>query len=162
MISTANTHNMSGWDPNPTTFYLLEARTKQGWDEFLPGEGLLITKINFNRGSWNYNQVNINSRAFGVDILEAVANTGKLGAATDAYPAGATQWTGYADHEVTDIRRDATTGAITFKYRGGDQTPTENVEVNESNASARKVLRNGQIQILRKDGKVYNILGIQL
>lgn len=162
MISTTNTHNMSGWEPNPTTYYLLEVRTSDGWDAHLSGPGMLITKVNFNKYNWTNNQVNNNSSSFGMDILEAKTNTSRFSAATDAYPAGATQWTGYADHEVTEITRDATTGAVSFKYRGGTTTQIENIENAEGKANNRKVLRNGQIYILREDGKTYNLLGIQL
>lgn len=162
MISTTSTHNMSGWNPDPTTYYLLETRTLEGWDTYLPGPGMLITKVNFNLSNWAYNNVNNNSGSFGMDILEAKTNSSNYGAKTDAYPAGATEWTAYADHEVTEITRDTMTGAVSFKYRGGVPTPIEAIENEEVKAGNRKVLRDGQIHIIREDGKVYNILGIQL
>ena len=171
LISTGSTHNLSGWNPDPTTFYLLETRTLDGWDEFLPGPGLLITKVTFNKYNWAYNQVNNTAGSLGIDILEADgkapsyvkgSDNGYHGKTTDAYPAGATQWTAYADHEITDITRDATTGAVSFKYRGGVATLIEDIESSEMKDNRRKVLRDGQIYILREDGKVYNILGIQL
>lgn len=159
LISTANTHNMSGWNPNPTKYYLLEVRTQEGWDIALPGPGMLITKVDFVYNNWIYNKVNNNGRAFGMDILEADENVSRYGLPTDAYPAGATEWTAYEDHEITDITLNETTGAVSFKYRGGKQTPVENVSVGDGTPA--KILRNGQVVIVR-EGKIYSITGAQL
>ena len=156
MISTTNTHNMSGWSPNPATFYLLENRKKEGWDEYLYGEGLLITKITYSLTMWKSNSVNNNASSMGVDLLEAKANTTKYPAATDAFPAGATEWTGYENHEVTDIERDSQ-GVITFAYRGGKQTPTENIKIDSKNNSF-KILKEGKVVIIR-NGRSYDLMG---
>lgn len=157
MISTANTHNMSGWNPSPTEYYLLEARNKEGWDTYLPGEGMLITKVTFSSTTWHANTVNNNYRSMGIDIMEAASNTTRGGKATDAYPAGATQWTGYQDHEVTEITRDANTGVVSFKYRGGGSTTAiENKQ--DDHARCTKVIRDGQLLILR-GGKTYDLQG---
>lgn len=162
LISTANTHNMSGWNPNPTEFYLLEAHNQDGWDTYLAGEGMLITRIRYNSSTWHSNAVNTNYRALGIDILEAKENTAKTkrGAATDAYPAGATEWTDYEDHEVTNIIRDAQTGVIQFSYRGADvPTGIENVQWdNEQRTKVTKVIRDGQLYLLYK-GTMYNVQG---
>ncbi len=156
LISTANTHNMSGWNPNPTTFYLLEVRTLTGWDEYLPGPGMLITKVDFVYSNWIYNRVNNNGRAFGMDIIEAKENTTNYAAYTDAYPAGATEWTAYSNHEITDITRDATTGAVSFKYRGGVPSAVE--DVTSEDGKPRKIMRNGQVVIVREE-KIYDLTG---
>ncbi|MBO5975034.1 MAG: M6 family metalloprotease domain-containing protein, partial [Paludibacteraceae bacterium] len=65
------THNLDGETPNPELFYMFENRQKVGWDAYLPGHGLLVTKINYNSSSWTRNAVNNNSAAMGIDILEA-------------------------------------------------------------------------------------------
>ena len=62
-------------DPYPSTFYLLETRKKEGWDAYLAGEGLLVTKIQYNSYRWQNNMVNNNANSMGVDIIEAKANT---------------------------------------------------------------------------------------
>ena len=156
LISTANTHNMSGWDPNPKEYYLLEARKREGWDLYLPGSGMMITKISYNSSNWKSNTVNNNARAMGVDIQEALLNTTSRGKDTDLFPVNraVTAWKGYADHEVTEITRQGE-GKIAFKYRGG----TEDLErIQSSDVSIQKVLRNGQIVIIRGD-KEYDLLG---
>lgn len=164
LISTNanNTHNLDGANPNPADFYLLENRPKTGWDAYLPGKGMLITKVSYFARDWLYNQVNNDSTLFGVDILEAKRNTGELGAATDAYPAGANQWTDFADHEVTNITLDKE-GIIHFSYRGAEAPGTEDVETVTGEGlqvTGQKILRNGQIYILR-NGKTYTILGYE-
>lgn len=156
LISSTDSHNLSGWDPNPTEYYLLETRKKEGWDLHLPGEGLLITKIRYDKDIWKSNTVNNDADAMGVDILEAMYNSTSKAKDTDAYPVGRliTSWTGCEGHEVTNIQRQAD-GSIYFLYRGG----TEDVErVQSSEVSIQKVIRDGQIIIIRGD-KEYTILG---
>ena len=162
LISTANTHNLVGWNPNPTTFYLLEVHNQDGWDMDLPGPGMLITKIQFNKNTWTGNTVNNNYRSMGVDILEAYSNTSVYGAATDAYPAGSNEWIDFEDHEITNIVRDPATGAVSFSYRNAPiPTDIEEVESRKSKAESRKVLKDGRIYILR-EGKTYDLLGFEI
>ena len=54
LISETGEHNLIGNDPSPTQFYMLENRKKVSWDAFVPGEGLLITKINYSYSTWNW------------------------------------------------------------------------------------------------------------
>ena len=44
--------------PNPNVFYLLENRQKAGWDAYLPGHGMLVTKVTYDSQKWKYNRVN--------------------------------------------------------------------------------------------------------
>ena len=157
MIVNGDSHNLVNNNPNPTTFYLLEARKQTGWDLKIPGPGMLITKIQYNASNWTYNSVNNDADNMGVDILEAKANTGSKALATDAYPAGATQWTAFSGHEVTDIVKNSN-GSISFSYRGAEKPNPEAVEEVESEVKAVKRLRDGKIVIVR-DGKEYDILG---
>ena len=166
LLCSGNSHNLSGYNPNPSTFYLLEARNKTGWDTFIPGEGMLITKIIFSSYYWSYNSVNYSPNEMHIDILEADGlapsysagdrTNGWFGKATDAFPAGATSWTVFANHELTDITRDAN-GTIHFKYRGGTPT-TEVVEQTTDNTKAQKILKDGRVVIVRGN-KTYDILG---
>ena len=164
LLCSGDTHNLVGNDPNPTTFYLLEARTQTGWDEFIPGEGMMITKISYNYNTWYMNEVNNSANSMGVDILEADGkapsyvkglDNGYKGKTTDLFPAGATEWTAFANHEITEITKDAD-GTIHFKYRGGSTTEIENIQNSET--SVQKILKDGRVYILR-GGKTYDILG---
>lgn len=161
VLLTANGTNVSNvLNPTPKTFYLLENRQKTGWDKYLPGEGLLITKISYNRTNWMYNQVNNSASAMGVDLMEAKTNTSNRGKITDAYPDGATSFTKITNYQVTNI--DLKDGIITFDVNGGGEEILLDVEtVQDGEEKARKIIRDGQVVIIR-GGKEYNIIGALL
>lgn len=52
-------------------YFLLENRQRVGFDTFLPGHGMLIWHIDFNRKRWNENTVNNNKDHQYVDLIEA-------------------------------------------------------------------------------------------
>jgi len=45
-------------DAYKNEYFILENRTQTGWDSALPGQGLLITYIDYDRGLWQANRVN--------------------------------------------------------------------------------------------------------
>lgn len=45
-------------DNDENEFYLLENRQATGWDEYLPGAGLLVTHVDYNSRAWLYNVPN--------------------------------------------------------------------------------------------------------
>ncbi len=51
-------YNFNPAYPSPSEYFVLEYRKKQGWDKFLPDEGLLIWHIDFNRDKWHLNTIN--------------------------------------------------------------------------------------------------------
>jgi len=155
LMCDSDVHNLDGVNPQPRTFYLLETRVKEGWDAYLPGRGMLITKIQYSPSRWKTNQVNNSESQMGVDIMEAKANTSYRAKSTDAFPAGADAFTKFEGHEITNIKRNTTNGNITFKYRGG----TEGVEsILYSEDSVQKILLDGQILIIRNN-KLYDLNG---
>ncbi len=121
LITSSGKHNMKGDSPNPQTFYVLENRQKTNWDKYLPGRGLLITKIQYNWNAWYYNSVNDNSRS----LIEIQAADGKLsinGDAYDTYPGGrkVTSFTpDYEQYTITEITEKDS--VIHFKFMGGGQ-----------------------------------------
>ena len=157
--------------PNPTVFYMLENRQQTGWDEFIPGHGLLVTQISYHYNWWRGNTVNYTSTQMGIDIMEADGLTptykqdnhfnGYFGKQGDAYPtATVTSFTQVSDYPVTNIKE--TNGVITFDVLGGgEEIPLETISTQPSEVSSRKILRDGQILIIRND-KLYDITGRQL
>lgn len=132
LISTTDQHNLIGNDPNPATFYLLENRQQTGWDKYLNGHGLMLTKVNYSYDKWDKNNPNNTESDMGVDIIEAQTNTSSTNKATDLFPAGATSYTGIADHPITDIKEE--NGIIYFSYKGGSdprETAIENIAEDE-------------------------------
>ena len=127
IVTTSATPNLKGNDPNPTTFYLLENRQQTGWDKYLPGHGMLLTKIAYSYTKWTENTVNNSKSSMGVDLIEADGsapsysennpNNGYSGKAKDAFPAGATSYTKITNRAITDIKES--NGVISFKFMGG-------------------------------------------
>lgn len=54
-----------------TEYFLFENRQQYGFDEFIPGHGMLIWHIDFNLKKWRNNTVNNNSAHQNVDLIEA-------------------------------------------------------------------------------------------
>lgn len=142
LISSNDQHNLIGNDPDPTTFYLLENRQQKGWDEHLPGHGMMLTKIQYSYSRWYQNTVNNSSSKMGVDLIEANGKTNEYGKATDLFPAGATAYTKITDHAIEEITE--VDGVINFKYKGG----VEETETAVGNTVAQE-------EVLA----IYNILG---
>ena len=67
-------HNMDGANPSPAQFFLLENRSDVNFDG-VPAEGLLITRIVYNKNLWNYNVVNNDKRNMGIEICCAAGTT---------------------------------------------------------------------------------------
>ena len=154
LLCEGDKHNLVGNDPNPTTFYIIENRKQEGWDEYLPGKGMLITKIKYSYSNWYNNTVNNSASNMGVDIMEAKTNTSDYASAKDAFPSGAKNWTAFTNHEVTGIALK--NHVIEFSYRGGeDHQAVENVE---ADAVATKVIRDGKVVIIR-NGVTYDLNG---
>jgi len=84
LISKTATHNLNGKNPNPTEFYMLENRQKTSYDSYLPGSGLLVTRITYYSPNWNSNTVN-NTTPKGVEIIKAGSTQ-----ASWAFPSGST------------------------------------------------------------------------
>lgn len=130
LISTTDEHNLIGNDPKPTTFYMLENRQQKEWDEYLPGHGLMLTKVQYSSKKWSENTVNNTASRMGVDLIEADGkepdyySNGYDGKASDLFPAGAKEYTKIEDHAIENITEKD--GMISFSYRGGgDNTATE-------------------------------------
>ena len=132
LISTTDQHNLIGNDPNPTTFYMIENRQQEGWDEHLPGHGMMLTKVQYNYNRWFQNTVNNSSSKMGVDLIEAKSNSDNQGKATDLFPAGARLYVGIEDHAIESI--EEVDGVIKFKYKGGVENPDTAIEDVEKTA----------------------------
>ena len=151
--------------PNTSTYFLLENRQRTGWDIGIPGDGLLLTKIDKPASNWY--GINSNPDNLRVDIIEADGltpdydpynlNNGYFGKPGDAFPAGATEYLGIADHAIEHITM--TDGVVYFSYRGAEPVWTATIQpVAERQTS--KIIRDGQLLIC-VDGRTYTVLGIQ-
>lgn len=116
--------------PVKSEYYILENRQQAGWDEYIPGHGLLVWHIDFDPQMWGLNIVNIEKQY--VDIVEADNEQNDYSRAGDAFPgtAGVTEftdtsvpsmktWSGLALHSpITDIKD--IDGVVSFAFKGGE------------------------------------------
>lgn len=130
IITQNGNHNLNGSNPNPKEFFTLENRQKTGWDSYLPGHGLLITLINYNANTWDFNMPNNDPNAMGVDIIEADGIASDNSLSGDPFP-GTSKRDYYEpklrsglniNKPITFIREND--GIITFRFMGGGDVPT--------------------------------------
>lgn len=113
-------------------YYVFENRQKKGWDEYIPGHGMLVWHIDYNESRWINNLVNTNSNHQYVDIVEADGKLDEETRAGDSFP-GTSHVTSFTDDTnpsmrswsgaplnkpITDIS-ESSDGIITFKVMGG-------------------------------------------
>lgn len=144
--------------PVPRVFYLLENRQKEGWDRYLKGSGMMITKVQWNRQRWEGNSVNDYSSDLGVDIIEAATNTSSYyDKSTDLYPAGSTEFTDIIAYQVTNIMMDER--IVYFDVNGGGDDVNLDVEkVQGGNAPFTKMIENGVLYLMY-NGTKYDVQG---
>ncbi len=148
LISTSDEHNLLGNDPKPTTFYMVENRQQVGWDEYIPGHGMMLTKIQYSSNTWMDNTVNNNARKMGVDLIEAdgktpdIYSSGFDGKEGDLFPAGATEYTAIEGHTIENIKEE--NGVIYFRFKGGVETSTEEVPSHEDIIAIYNILGQKQ------------------
>ena len=160
LISTTDEHNLIGNNPDPTKFYLLENRQQEGWDEYLPGHGLMLTYIQYSAKKWAENTVNNTAKNMGVDLIEANGKTSNQGKATDLFPAGASQYLAIPDHAIEAIEEE--NGVIKFKYKGGVEGEEDDEEEDEENKDDENQDDHadvGDITVNNNVIAIYNILG---
>lgn len=147
LVSSTGVHNLVGNNPNPTTFYLLENRQRKGWDLYLPGHGMLLTKVQYSYTKWANNVVNDTQSRQGVDLIEAggTPTSYRQGKTSDAFPRGATDYTEITNYPITDITESISdNGLIAFNFMGS--TPVENVWSDENDPIIAVFNTLGQLQ----------------
>ena len=78
---------------NENEYFILENRRKQGWDRYMPGEGLMITHITYDANRWWGNTVN-NEDVQLITIVPADNELSYYNESTDLWPqSGKTEFT---------------------------------------------------------------------
>ena len=70
-------------DPDADEYYLLENRQPDKWDSSLPGRGMLVWHIDYDRSIWIDNAVNNDASHYRIDIIPAA---GTRSSSTAPYP----------------------------------------------------------------------------
>jgi len=145
IITASGQSNLNGLSPDPREFYILENRQQEGWDEYLPGHGLMLTKIDFVKNKWESDEVNNVERHPCVDLIEADGsapkykadnpNNGYFGKQKDLFPAGATSYKMFSNKMFFENVKEQG-GVISFDFNGGVDKCTVNFSV--SNGTCAK------------------------
>ncbi len=106
-------------------YFLLENRRREGWDTYLPGEGMLIWHIHYDKGMWSTNTVNNDAYHQHVDLVEADGRATADSRTGDSFPGAAgvsshilKTWNGNLDKlPMTEIAENGE--MVTFKVAGG-------------------------------------------
>lgn len=72
--------------PNPNEYFLFENRQQRGFDAYLPGHGMLVWRINYNKTIWDNNVVNNSFMYQYVEIMEADGQPGGGTRPGDTFP----------------------------------------------------------------------------
>ena len=83
-LIAASKHNLMGKSPSPNEFFMIEYRTRTGWDAYLPGKGMLVWHIDYSAGAWADNTPN-NSDPMRMHLEEAGGRKSDS-SPSDAYP----------------------------------------------------------------------------
>ncbi len=156
-------------------FFLIENRQKEGWDGLLPGHGMLIWHIDYDKNVWSRNEVNNNQTHQRVDLVEANGTTGSTTWVTRRYPFPGTNkvtsftfdgtpsfqtWNGKdLGLPITNIKEE--NGVITFDVAGGGSDPASITSVTapqkvDCNVTGREVTvaAEGSVSITDLTGRV--------
>ena len=146
IVTETGEHNLDGGNPNPATYFLLENRQKTGWDRYLPGHGLMITKTIYNENNWYNNIPNNNRYLQGYDLIEAdgKAPINDYGKGGDLFPgtANVTSYSPYENYSVINVVEKG--GVISFSFVGEAEL---SVDEEISVATVVMVKRNGVCEL---------------
>lgn len=118
-------------------YYLLETRVNEidnTWDEYLPGQGMIITQIAYSQWKWTMNTINDDEDNMGVDLIEADGRTDYMidGKRGDAFPGlmNVTDFNVYDRFWLSGITFDEDAGTVSFNVKG-TSVGVENVFENQ-------------------------------
>ena len=116
-------------DKNADEYYMLEYRIKESWDAHMPGEGLMITHVDYDANAWYRNTVNNDANHQRMFLMAAEKLTtssdagafwpynGKNALTDDTTPAATVYTGGFMGKPITNITKG--NGVITFSFMGG-------------------------------------------
>lgn len=124
--------------PTPTVqyfpeYYVLETRTKSGWDSSLPEEGMLVWRIDFLKSAWSGNSVNTNGRSR-VNLISSGSRYAWPGSIDYMIPGdehyfNQTHPTAINSIFLTDMWYDSEQGVSHFAYNVITEIPSDKTEM---------------------------------
>lgn len=148
------------------TIYYIEYRTYSGWDQFLPGNGMLIWRVVYDSTDWYNNEPNNYSTRV---KLIAANGSNPYSTNTNGHDREDVPFPGLmkVDHftfwpgvEISDITPSTMTPGVSFRFTS--PFVPSGMELNTSSdrqPSATKRIENGQLVIILPDGRRINAIG---
>lgn len=151
----------------PNEFFMFESRKKEGWDKYLPAEGMLIWHIDYKQSIWEKNTVNNKLNHMRINLVEADGRKGPTTLKNDAYtsstpefsydsaPAYFQNWAGQdLGLPLTGIHQNADMSTTFFKVKGGVAEPTSvNMAYDEN---AKQLTWDNSAEAVTYELKIYN------
>ncbi len=142
--------------------YYVENRQQVGWDEYLPGHGLLVWYVNYDQSEWQNNTPNNTEYSPRYTLISATGSKKNLGTEADAYPGtkSKTTWNTITSKPISQITE--TNEVISFVYISDPTANTWNYEVVYENCAVSSdggtVIKGEQLQltIAPKNGYIIN------
>lgn len=129
-------------DANPDEYYLLEYRTKTGWDAYIAAEGIMIIHVDYNKTAWDNNTPNNISSHQRMTIIPADNVLSGYTNRYDLWPQGALDSLtnnsvppaqvfkgGYMNKPITGMTVDADRAIAGLWYMKSFETPTGDVNL---------------------------------
>ena len=126
-------------DKNRNEYYILENRNKTRWDAYIPGRGLLIIHVDYNKSVWENNMVNTTGPGNSHQRMTVFHASNSPRGGNDAYPYNSndsltdnsipkaslynpnTDGSKLMHKPITEIKRDSKTGYISFLFRNNNK-----------------------------------------
>jgi M6 family metalloprotease-like protein len=131
---------------SPEEYFLLENRQLDNWDSSLPGHGMLIWHIDYDRTVWDNNAVNNDSERQRVDLIEADGKPAMASSSGDPFPGNknVTSFSSFTprnsqamDIKLLDIKEND--GYITFNVNESSTLPTSPTGLHADNIDDNNV-----------------------
>lgn len=114
------------------TVYYLENRQQTGWDEYLPGHGMLVWRVMYDAEKWANNMPNDFKTRYRLVCADASADPYTLHESRPDVPfPGSTNQQNFAPFNINalDSIQESTDGVISFVFTTENKTPVENILV---------------------------------
>ena len=129
------------------TVYYLENRQKEGWDEYLPGHGMLIWRVMYDEEKWHDNSPNDFKTRY--RLICAQEDHYPYTTTSEERPevpfpgsTNQTEFISFSPVNYLENIQESANGMITFDFVTENKTSVENVEINVNDASPSLVWYN--------------------
>lgn len=109
-----NNGTLANWS-NTSVQYYIENRQKTGWDTYLPGHGMLVWKVQYDKSAWDGDVPNNTANSPRYVVVSASGNM-KMQGAADPFPGtrNVTSYTPFAKYPILNIKENNKQIKFTF------------------------------------------------